>query len=62
MSWIEVERKRGRVTEEEDKIAFLCKLTVVEGVEVEDAVWGWEELWPKGIRSKFNRRPSPSAK
>ena len=50
------------MTEEEDKIAFLCKLTVVEGVEVEDAVWEWEELWPKGIRSKFNRRPSPSAK
>lgn len=26
------------------------------------AVYDWEDIWPKGIRRKFNREPSPTAK
>lgn len=47
--------------EEEAKISFLFRLKVVQ-VEVEVAVYGWKDLWPKGIRRTFNRRPSPRAK
>lgn len=50
--WTEVGREEG------DKVAFLCRFKVVAEV----AVWSWEELWPKGIRGRFNRRPSPRAK
>lgn len=48
--------------EEEAKISFLFRLKVVQvEVGVEVAVYGWEDLWPKGIRRRFNRRPSPRA-
>lgn len=52
---VEVGRKKGGVMEEKTEISFLK-------VEAEVAAWDWEELWPKGIRSTFNRRPSLGVK
>lgn len=46
---------------EEAKISFLFRLKVTQ-VEIEVAVDDWEDIWPKGIRRKFNREPSPRAK
>lgn len=42
---------------EKNEISFLCRLRVEVEVQVEVAVWDWKEIWPKGIRSTFNRRP-----
>lgn len=44
---MEAGKSGGSAMEEEAKISFFCRHKVMVEVDIEVAVWGWEDFWPK---------------